>query len=70
MKRATKILLLLMVCIMVFGSTLSAYAGPVCCAHMNISTRYEPAHPGTYIINYCTNCEAIHSRKWIPQGMN
>ncbi|MBU5437292.1 hypothetical protein KQI42_04685 [Tissierella sp. MSJ-40] len=69
MKKATRILLLLMVCVMLFGSTLTVHAAD-CCHKPNVRTRYERANPGTWIIEYCTTCKAIYSRKWVPQEID
>lgn len=68
MKIKMRIMLLIM-CLVLLGSTMTVFAIPLCCDNMHIDTRYEPAHPGTWIIEYCTSCGAIHSKTWVPYEM-
>lgn len=62
--------MLLIMCLVLIGGSMSAFAyrqEPMCCDRMNVETRYEPGNPGTWIIKYCTNCGAIHSKKWVRE---
>lgn len=63
MKKKARFLVLLMVCVMIIGSTLSVYATD-CCHNPNVVTIHERANPGTWITKYCKTCKAIYSRTW------
>ncbi|MBU5440337.1 hypothetical protein KQI42_20280 [Tissierella sp. MSJ-40] len=70
MKKKMRFMLLMVMCLVLLGGTMTAFAYNTCCDNMYVSTRYERGNPGTWIIKYCTNCGTVHSRRWVPEEMN